>query len=155
MDKNTRRVRIYAAASFFALLFCGTCVPLARAVDFAQLEIELRSTITNRAVTDEVLLQAISRLGKVSEPPDFWTRIANDSSYTLTHRRRCIFALVRRHGMSCTSIEPLARRLTPATWLRDEDIELVTHVFGWIPIDFTLEDSVFRIRVLPDPGRRS
>src|SRR5690242_4452091 len=85
----------------------------AMSVDFAKLDLELRSVIEDRQTSDEDLLQAISRMGKVAEKPEFWKGIADDPTYGIPHRRRVIFALFRRHGQLCTGIAQLARVIGP------------------------------------------
>src|SRR5271154_5038461 len=72
-------------------------------IDFKLLNQELLHLIEQRTTDDETLLQSISHLGQVTEPPSFWTTIANNEKYTIKHRSRCIMALFRRHSHGCTN----------------------------------------------------
>jgi hypothetical protein len=121
-------------------------------LDFNKLDLQLRSIITNKNTPDEELLQAISHLGRATEPAEFWTKIANDTSYSIKHRRRAIVALFRRHcpGKNRDMVTELAKRLKPLHWLRDSDISYadpkdVEH-YPFSEVSFS--DSVFGINVL-------
>src|SRR5437764_8037970 len=70
-------------------------------IDFQRLSAQLLNLITNKGVSDENLLETISRLGRVTEPSSFWNKIADDTSYSRQHRIRAIFALLRRHCADC------------------------------------------------------
>jgi hypothetical protein len=119
-------------------------------IDFERLNSQLLSIITNRTVDDETLLQAISRLGRISEPPNFWLRIADDESYSIRRRRRAIFALLRRHGPA-TCLE-LSRMISSSKWAHDAGVVRITHLAGKIPVDFNLPETVFRVSVLDGSG---
>jgi hypothetical protein len=133
------------------LLVCMLLVPFAGAdkIDFDALTKALREMILDKQTRDADLQEAISRLGKVSEPSSFWNDIANEQSYSVQHRRSCIQALLRRHRGSAGTVGELAVLLNHPKWLRDEDISIVEFVVGLIPVEWTPEDTIFRIRLLP------
>src|SRR5690349_13054789 len=88
--------RIVKLALILAL--AETCALSAEPIDFPALDRVLHSVITDRQTSDSNLLQAISRLGPVTEPPSFWWPVIDDSSYSIAHRTRALYALFRRHG---------------------------------------------------------
>jgi hypothetical protein len=124
-------------------------------LDFKKLDQQLHSIITNKSSSDEDLLKAISHLRPVTEPPEFWTKIANDSSYNVEHRRRAVMSLFRRHCWENT-VKGLGEKLKPANWLSDADISS----FDTISVENRQEpmwemrgkDSIFVIK--PFPGSR-
>lgn len=120
--------------------------------DFDQLDIQLRAAITNIAASDDVLLQSISRLGRVTEPASFWAQIADDSSYSIQHRTRAVFALFRRHGEWCGDARSLGACLRPAKWLDQSSVERITYVFGWLPVEVRPGESVYQISVFRGPS---
>lgn len=124
----------------------------AQVPDFAKLTVQLRAAITNKTTTDDVLLESISRLGKFSEPPSFWTKIANDPQYSRQHRTRAVFALFRRHGEWSGEAHLLGKCLMPAKWLEESSIEKVPYEFGKLPVDVNPGESVFSISVLHGPS---
>ena len=119
--------------------------------NFETLERELRANITNQHTPDDLLLESISRLGPVAEPASFWTRIADDTNYSLSHRRRAVFALFRRHCDKIGGISDLRRVLMPCAWLKNSRIEKVPFVFGWVPVEVNSGESIFTISVLNGP----
>jgi hypothetical protein len=120
----------------------------AESPDFAQLDHRLRAVIKDKNTSDNDLLEAISRLGKLSEPASFWTQIANDPNYSTRHRTRAVFALFRRHGQWSGEMLSLARCIAPAKWLDESSIERVPYVFGYLPVEVTSGESVYSISVL-------
>lgn len=139
--------RPWCLFAVLAVLFGSGLCPVRAAVDFVALDADLRAVITNKATSDADLLQAISRFGRVSENPGFWTTIANDESYTALHRSRCVFALFRRHGNHCSGLRQLGNVLAPANWLLEDSILRVENVIGWVPVDVTFGDTIFRIEL--------
>jgi hypothetical protein len=138
------------SALVLALLsHCGLCgIPQAQqSVDFASLDASLRAVITNRTATDEALKQSIFRLGPATEPPEFWTQIASDATYTNLHRARAVLALFRRHGQFCGDAVKLSEVLRTPTWMNEGRIEQITYVFGRLPIEVKQGESVFKISV--------
>src|SRR5712671_5199865 len=105
---NSERITQFICAGL-----AGAFTFSAISVDFTKLDMELRSVIQDRRTSDEDLLQAISRMGKVTEKPEFWKAIADDPACDTPHRRRVIFALFRRHGRPCTSLVQLAHVIGP------------------------------------------
>jgi hypothetical protein len=95
MIENARKLCSLGVVATFSLLLFG-CASTKYAkhreqtFSLADIDAVLRSTITNKAASDEALLQAISRLGPVTELAAFWTGIANDSSYSTWHRTRAV-----------------------------------------------------------------
>jgi hypothetical protein len=108
--------------------------------------------IADPGASREALLQALRQLGPVEEPPEFWTKIANSTGYSPDHRRRAVFELFRRHVHPPIAVAELARLLHRPTWLRDEDVSIVSRLGGKIPVKFDFADTVFVIGVLPDLG---
>ncbi len=125
-----------------------------RSPNFSAWDMALHEVITNKGASDELLLQSISRLGRVTEPASFWTRIANDTNYPVSHRTRAVFALLRRHGESTGDLASLGRAIAPAHWLAESTVDRITHVFGRMAIDVNpgSSESVFTIRVLNGPN---
>jgi len=117
--------------------------------NFVALDNQLRSAITNINTPDSLLLESIAHLGAVTEPPSFWTHIADNTNYTLVHRTRAVFALFRRHGQDHHNIWDLRRCITPANWLKQSPIEKVEQ--GFMPVDARPDDTVFSISVLYGP----
>lgn len=136
------------------ILICGFLVHCSGAdkVDFEALTKSLRAMISDTETKDTDLEEAISRLGKVSEPASFWSEIFNDPNYSLQHRRRCVQALIRRHAPGMT-LYYLAVFLDRPKWLLDQHITTVNYVVGYIPVQIEPHDTVFHIRLLPGRER--
>jgi hypothetical protein len=115
---------------------------------FEQMTANCMSVIANRASSDEDLLEAISRLGRMSEPPAFWTAIIQNPAYSMLHRKRCVMALFRRHGSYQGHAADLANVLDATKWLHSGDITQVGAITGSIPVDVNLDDTIFLIMVL-------
>src|SRR2546421_7996020 len=145
--KTNRWLLIFSKVAIVLLIFWTASAR--GAVDFARMDMELQSVITNKASSQTDLLQAISRLGRVAEHASFWTTIANDPTYSAEHRRRCAMAFFRRHGRFCTGLRQLAGMLSPSNWFEKGDIEEVRSVFGAAPVEVTEGDTVFKIRIFP------
>jgi hypothetical protein len=95
-------------------------------------------------------MDSISRLGRITEPPAFWTTIANNEEYSVGHRSRAVFALFRRHCYADT-VRSLGLKLEPAKWLKDGDIqafESEVHVGPMPIIEINDTDSIFDVKVL-------
>jgi hypothetical protein len=139
-----------SAVSMIAVLVSNAPpVQSQNSVDFERLNAQLLSMITNREASDADLLQAISRLGRVTEPPSFWVKIANDPRYTVKHRKRAIFALLRRHcSHSCWTCRELGDTISPGDWINESGIEKITAVTGWFPLVAKPGETVFKISVL-------
>jgi hypothetical protein len=114
------------------------------------------STIAKRGIAATKLDEAIARLPMPpSEPPWFWSSIANDSGYSRYHRRRAVFQLFRRHIHAGMRLSELGSLLYHPPWLRASDIVEVNLVAGWIPVLFDPRDSIFVLVVLPEAGKVS
>lgn len=119
--------------------------------DFEELNSRLLALIADKTTTDQVLLESISRLGRVTEPPAFWNRIADDSGYSRQHRTRAVFALFRRHGERRADVPSLGKCLGKADWLRESIKERVTSMFGPLPAELRPGHSTYSISVLGGP----
>ena len=98
--------------------------------------------IANPQVEGEALTAAIKSLGKPAEDASFWTKIANSDAFSADHRRRAIFALFGRHVAPGITLGELGKILNHPTWLRDDDIEIITVLGGKLPVHFSVEDTV-------------
>jgi hypothetical protein len=142
---------IYAATLCVLANLIGSIVGYSQVPDFAKLNSQLRAAITNKNTPDNILLESISRLGRITESPRFWTQVADDPSYSYRHRMRAVFALFRRHGERCGGLPDLRRCIAPAGWLKSSKIERVSFVFGWVPVEVHPEESIFAISVFERP----
>lgn len=111
---------------------------------FSALDRSLHSLITNRQTSDVVLLQAISRLGPVTEPPLFWWGVLDDSSFPITHRIRALHALFRRHAETRYAAADLREVMGDGKWFHDATFTKVTYEFGKLPVEVNEGESVFR-----------
>lgn len=110
------------------------------------------SVIEDKSTRIKELRTAIANAGSVVEAPAFWTRIANDESYSIQHRHLCISALLRRHVHAGMRLARLKTALEGSKWLKEEDVEEVTVVTGQIPFKYEYgEFSTFCFRILPQP----
>lgn len=107
------------------------------------------SLISNKNTTDHDLAWVLYSLGSITESPQFWSAIANDSAYRVSHRRFCVFQLFRRHVPPGENIAEMAVLLDQPRWVSDQDILIVTALGGKIPVKWTFEDTVFVLDVLP------
>jgi hypothetical protein len=98
------------------------------------------------------LREAAKVQGPVDEPSSFWSRIANDASMPVVHRRLALIQLFRRHVIpGRTSIGELARILDGAHWLGDDDITVITALGGKVPVKWSPDGTVIAIAL---PGGR-
>ncbi len=113
--------------------------------------IEPFSTIAKRGIPEAELAEAIAKLKvPATEIPQYWTRIASDSSYSRFHRRCAVFQLFRRHVHVGMRLSELADLLGRPSWLQGSDIQMVEYLGGHIPVRFSLKDTIFVLLVLPD-----
>src|SRR2546428_3160838 len=109
------------------------------------------STIAKRGIAATTLDEAIARLPM---PPSamlkFWSKIANDPTYSRYHRRRAVFQLLRRYLQVGMRLTDLAHLLNRPTWLPAGDIDVVEIVRGLIPVTFDPKDTMFVLVVLPE-----
>lgn len=88
----------------------------------------------------------------VGVPASTWSRIANDPTYPLVHRRLCIFELLRRHAQPGTTAARIAVLLDHPTWLSDAHVRELGDIGGRpVPLSLSSDDTVTVIDVLPDP----
>jgi hypothetical protein len=112
------------------------------------------STIARRDVEEAEFMRAIESLGAVTESPRFWTDLANSPDFGKIRRGHCVMQLFRRHVPPGTKLSGLGRVLDRPDWLRDEDVDVVADLGGKVPVRWTLEDTVFVLRVVPElPGK--
>lgn len=106
--------------------------------------------ISNNDANERELLLAIQELGAITEAPGFWADIANSADYKESHRRHSVFQLFRRHVTPGMKLSELAQVLDNPNWLKDEDLQIVGVLAGRIPVQWTLEDTVFVVLVFPE-----
>jgi hypothetical protein len=100
--------------------------------------------------TPAAVARAARRL--VAVPPQTWQRVANDSTFSLLHRRLCVFELVRRHVQPGMTAARIATLLDRPTWLRDAAVRELGDIGGLpVPVSLAAGDTVTVIDVLPDP----
>jgi hypothetical protein len=97
-----------------------------------------------------VLNTSIQSLGTATEPPSFWTAIANSTVYSEDHRRRAVFSLFQRHVSPGVTLTALAQIPANPTWLRDEDVSIVTRLGGKLPVQWSPTDTIFVLSIFPD-----
>lgn len=147
---TTRNWLSLAHCGCFLLLFLTMGCQVPRA-SFGLMNRQLYAVLLDRNSNDEEVVEAISRLGPVTESPRFWTQIANDTTYSDKHRRRAVYALFRRHAHFCNSGKALRDVLSQPNWFHDSDISEVTAVAGSIPVEWNSGEKVFSIMVLDGP----
>jgi hypothetical protein len=111
---------------------------------------ELLGIIANPQTDKETLKGTIQKLEAVDEDAKFWVNIANSDQYNQDHRRRAVFALFKRHISPPTTLIELVSILDNPTWLKREDIRVVSELAGQIPVTFNQKDTVFVLSVFPD-----
>ncbi|SRR5258708_4086415 len=149
------RLQLPSWSALVAIALVGAGGPMCRGqvlIDFERLNSQFLSLITNKNVSDENLLQAISRLGPVAEPSSFWMKIADETSYSRLHRTRAVFAMLRRHCVDCLTCRELASAVSGAKWVLDSGIEKIPYVVGWMPMVPEPGQTVFKISVLNGPS---
>jgi hypothetical protein len=144
-------------------LFLAAAIVFGQANGFAQpqandqttsRQARLLTTIAAGKMPEEKLLQAVAQLQMpANEPPQYWSRIANDAHYQRFQRRMAVYQLFKRHvhvGMRLSELNPLLQR---PTWLRTDDISVFKELIGKIPVHWNFDDTVLVIRFLPDPHK--
>src|SRR5947209_7648586 len=117
---------------------------------------DLFSTIAKRGTAAPKLDEAIARLPMPpNEPPQFWSRIANDPTYSRYHRRRAVFQLFRRHIHVGMRLSEVAHLLNRPTWLHASDIVEIKYILGKIPVRTDPRDTVFVLLVPPVPRQNT
>ena len=105
--------------------------------------------IADRRCSEAGLVRAISHLGAIAEDPGFWLKIADDTSYRISHRRHVIFQLFYRHVHPGMTLAQLAALVRGRPWLPPESVSVVGDLGGSIPVRLTFDNTVFVIEVLP------
>jgi hypothetical protein len=104
--------------------------------------------LTDPLLTDHALLNALLNLeDEIEETPGFWSAIANDKNFNDNHRRYAVFMLFKRHVKAGISINQLGELMNKPSWLSYEDVTLIEKIAGEMPIEFSLADSFFIIKV--------
>jgi hypothetical protein len=105
--------------------------------------------IADKNCSEAQLISAISNLGPVRESAQFWIEIAENSSYSILHRRHCIFQLFYRHVTQGLTLASLATLLNIPSWLTENNITVVEDIGGSIPVKLSFENSVVVLNILP------
>ena len=116
-------------------------------IDFEKLRITLLKIIANTNTSISNLTLAIEHLGRPAEKSTFWTDICLNACYSVEHRRRCAFALLRRHALNSGSISELRQLLNASGWIQESDIDSVSSFTGLIPVNVTQGCTIFRIGI--------
>jgi hypothetical protein len=69
--------------------------------------------------TNELIraLKEVRSSGTTNEPPQFWSSIANDTNYSIDHRKRAALQLFARHFKPGMTIHEVAGLLSRPNWL--------------------------------------
>jgi hypothetical protein len=114
---------------------------------------ELLRIVADRNAKCSGVVKAAQRLGPVTEPPDFWTRVANSAEYTKRHRRVAVIELFRRHVKPGMSLAELGDVLDRAIWLNECTVTALETVYAIIPLRGGVLPGAFAILVFPEiPG---
>lgn len=108
------------------------------------------SIIADKDAKEAELVQAIRKLGPVSEPASFWADIANNQEYSSAQRRHCVFQLFKRHVKPGMTLSELAQTLDNPTWLEDDDVTVLLDLAGHIPVKWTADNTVVVLSVFPN-----
>jgi hypothetical protein len=76
-------------------------------------------------------------------------RRADDSSAAREKRAEAIFALFANHIKVPQGAADVAKVLAEATWLKDADLFGCYMLAGQVPVEWTLEDTVFCLHLFP------
>ncbi len=107
-------------------------------------------TLARRDATRTQLIDAMAKLPlPVSEPPTYWSRIANDSRYTTFQRWCAVYQLFRRHVHVGLRLSELAALLDRPTWLRRDGV-ITPSVITGEPHIRTLPGTVLILCTRPD-----
>jgi hypothetical protein len=111
----------------------------------------LLSVIAKKDLPEKELISAIKHLGPVTEPASFWNGIASNATYSPNHRRHAVFQLFKRHITSDLTLSEFGKRLEGATWLEDKNIDQMGFLSGQWEMEYTGDDSIFRLYILSHP----
>ena len=79
----------------------------------------------------------------------FLTSLANDPSNSQEVRARAVFTLFGRHIQPGSSASEVHDVLTDTAWLKENNLKGVRILGGWVPVEFTAEDTIFSIALFP------
>jgi len=103
--------------------------------------------------TEDDLWRAAEALGDVSEPPTFWSSIANDPTMRPDHRALALAELTTRHVVpGTTTVAEFAQMIDGASGQEDSGVNVVTALGGKIPVRASIEDTVATIALPGDRG---
>ncbi len=108
--------------------------------------------VTNRNSKDDEWAEALRQLDRPPEPPSVWTKVANDSAYSVDRRRQALFKLFERHIAPRTTLKELGHVLAGAKWLNDGDVVPLLGCSGIVPLK-AADAATSDIRILPGQDR--
>lgn len=76
--------------------------------------------------------------------------IANDRSKGQEERARAVFTLFARHIRPGSSAEEAHRALLDLRWLKDSQLRKIVTVGGWLPVEWTSDNTVFQVDLFPN-----
>ena len=106
--------------------------------------------ISNTEVSNTELVEAIKGIGKLSSQIKFWNEIANNTRYTLAHRKHCVLQLFKRHANAGMPLGEFVRLFLNEKWFEESQFEKIDAIRGKLPIEVAIDRSIFQISVLPD-----
>jgi hypothetical protein len=84
---------------------------------------------------------------KATEPTNFWTRMANDEKLENWQRGLSIYFLYHRQVQKDISLGELRKTLSEPTWLKEEDVSVLTLVAGSVPLKLKRGETLFCIPI--------
>jgi len=105
--------------------------------------------IANRNISYKELVKAVERLGYETEPPKFWSDIANSTEYTELHRRFAVAELFKRHIRPGMKLSELAEVLDSPTWMENSNVRTVESIYGYVPLMRLSPGTVFAVHLFP------
>jgi hypothetical protein len=108
-----KSMRLYLFCCILALVGCSLKQSITAPTEALHV-IAMPDATTNQ------LLQALKLLrdSKITnEPPQFWTAIANNSKYSVDHRRRAVLQLLARHFHPGMTFGEIGQLFDHATWI--------------------------------------
>jgi len=74
--------------------------------------------------------------------------LANEKKASRADRARAVFSLFANYIRPGDSAVEIRRVLVDTRWLQESTVEGVYDIAGWVPADFTADDTVFSIHLL-------
>ncbi len=84
---------------------------------------------------------------RILEPVRFWTAIIENDKLEPWQRGIALYLLFERHVDKDATLGKLGEILNKPTWIKENDVRLITRLAGWVPLKLSFEDSTFSIRV--------